>query len=417
MKLFIASFLLSISFYAKAQLHPIVVPALANAVNQRNLEYSRDICFDKKFSYLLIGAGVNMSTCLFVNTQNGFIGIPFSKDENSQPIACIGMDQGNPDFILTTQSLKGQTFTFVNEERKGRIEHRMSTGFSDINPLVRNNSLTRSTVLRKANITRRWTVDDLLAQAYLSNRDTIYLYGSPYPQTLTIENSLGMPGAGYLKTNRGVYAMLQFTNASNNFKVHTVDVYNLRGTNDECFYPQNFTNSDLEYYFEEKNALKKKEQKIQRERAKITQRNSACKELQLKVNQLERESNSNEKELNEQRTRENAYQMSNDFLVKSSDRIISVKSLQYLKATEELKLCQLSPDNNPCFDVQARCMERNINKIELMIVDLQRLENTYRSRPTELMKRKSNFRAERMRDLSECDFDRNCNVVHGSRGM
>lgn len=168
-------------------------------------------CYDKTITFKTNSESMQVSGCLFIDTEDGFLSfIPPKYDRNPE---CVIKDQED-DFNLTVIGLAGNVFNYANYRKDGVLQHIVSTGNSETF-LYAYNSTNESVSLRQTEEVKEFLDGKIKAQVYqVSGRDEKwFLFGKEFPPDLLFspKKYLGNFGIGYQQSDKGVYLIMQVT--------------------------------------------------------------------------------------------------------------------------------------------------------------------------------------------------------------
>lgn len=150
-------------------------------------------------------------TNLYLNTRNGDMGIVVSRDPGDDSLR---VNDETFRLLLITQS--GEAFSFMNQKKQGRIEKLVVSGGTEVVPIT---FAPENGVLDRQTETRTYRRRTYTLRAYRAGGDgatTFFLYGNGTPDRLVVEKSLSYSGIGYLKTDRGIFMILETSQSDGN---------------------------------------------------------------------------------------------------------------------------------------------------------------------------------------------------------
>lgn len=253
----------------RAQL--VHTPILLNtSVGTTIVPVRQRFCFDMAIDIELFYGGANsMKTCLFINSTDGYIGYtPLLRDG---PINMLMPEV--EAFQLTIVSYKMKNiYHYFNRKpsRSSEIQHWVSTSNTETHDYQMVNMLTSEPLDRKIE-RRRYIEGNAEALSYKTHfgPTVLFMYGDRYPATLTVQKYIGLFGVGVVKTDAGVYVMMEMQNGANYTAIKHIEKAMV------CFDPTNFKMQEAEFYASRNEDLEKERIKIERAEA-IARNASTC---------------------------------------------------------------------------------------------------------------------------------------------
>lgn len=207
---------------------------------KKEIDPNEKVCFDKRFRFKARFNGREVGGCFYVNTKIGITGVlPF---ETAIGGGDCDLEVNEKKFYLIMWGMKGNEYTYFNrEERKKQgeppvLKHYVRTGNTHRSPAE---SILENKILVKKNGTREYCEGKYKGFEYRSadGKDILFLYGKHYPDQLNAYSYLGANAAGYLKTDKGSYIILQSIHGRDEIKVTGLE--DLEGSM-ACFDPSVF---------------------------------------------------------------------------------------------------------------------------------------------------------------------------------
>ena len=164
------------------------------------------ISFDRRITVNVIGSPGAMFY-LYINTRTGDIGVMYGRSG----------EMGSPDLNINEEKFRfmlvrsgGQVVSFMNSKQNGILKHYRTTGNTEVFPVTI--PRMERTELRRRDETReperRFGVTARAYSANAAGAPVFYLHGRTEPATVTTQDFLGYSGIGYLKTDRGIYMVV-----------------------------------------------------------------------------------------------------------------------------------------------------------------------------------------------------------------
>lgn len=230
------------------------------------------LCFDKQVNLKLTIPGHVVEQCMYLNTTDGYMGyLPPSSTGG----ILIDILPEIPDFLFYVIGLKGNVYTYKNMDGgNGIVEHWVSTGNTQTHKFTMPISATSNPLIRKAE-TRNYCEGKLNARAYKYDGGTTtwYVYGERYPERLHGVRFLGNFGVGYLKTQEGLYLVLEMEDGPNQYRISSIEnVYT-------CFDPTQFKILEDEYLRNRRLSLQQEREKIARDEARANTGNCTSQKM------------------------------------------------------------------------------------------------------------------------------------------
>lgn len=230
------------------------------------------LCFDKQVNLKLTIPGHVVEQCMYINTTDGYMG--YLPPSTSGGIL-IDILPEIPDFLFYVIGLKGNVYSYKNMDGgNGIIEHWVTTGNTQTHKYVMPLSATSAPLIRKAE-TRNYCEGKLNARAYKYDGGTAtwYVYGERYPERLHGVRFLGNFGVGYLKTEEGLYLVLEMEDGPNQYRISSIEtVYT-------CFDPAQFKIMEDEFVRKRRLELQKEREKIARDEARANTGNCTSQKM------------------------------------------------------------------------------------------------------------------------------------------
>ncbi len=184
-----------------------------------------DLCFNIEMDFELHVGSRTVDQCMFINTEKGITGyLPPS----SNGLVNVLLPE-IPTFDFTVNSMKGNLFHYFN--RKGKhdvIDHWVSTGNTDISLTQKGQAVLfdGAGVLARKTETAEYCGANMRATAYRletgNTSTTWFIYSDHYPQKLHAKEFLGHFGVGYLKTEEGLFLIMEMRSTSVTTKITNI---------------------------------------------------------------------------------------------------------------------------------------------------------------------------------------------------
>lgn len=221
----------------------------------------QQFCFDLEMDVALnFGGRITRETTLFINTTDGYMG--FTTPSAGGPISELMPEVES--FRFTVMSFKlGNIFTYYN--RKGNnnaLGHFVTTSNTDAHEYQANNLLTAAPLNRQSEY-RNYCDDKARALAYkrADGPTTWFVYGDRFPATLQVQKFLGGFGVGVIKTDAGVFIIMELGMGRN----YTVIKHIERRT--VCFDPTGFKMQEADFFAKGAADLQREQTKIDADEA------------------------------------------------------------------------------------------------------------------------------------------------------
>ena len=245
--------------WRRAVLQAPVVEGRTEAINI--MPITQRLCFDKQVNLKLTIPGSVVEQCMYINTTDGYMGyLPPSTTGG----IIIDILPEIPDFLFYVIGVKGNVYSYKNADNgNGTIEHWVSTGNTQTHKYIMPMAAGATPLVRKAE-TRNYCEGKLNARAYKYDGGTAtwYVYGERYPAQLHGVRFLGNFGVGYLKTQEGLYLVLEMEDGRNQYRISSIEtVYT-------CFDPTQFKIMEDEFVRKRRLDLQKEREKIARDEAR-----------------------------------------------------------------------------------------------------------------------------------------------------
>lgn len=230
------------------------------------------LCFDKQVNLKLIIPGRVVEQCMYLNTREGYMG--YLPPSTTGGIIVDIMPEIS-DFLFYVIGIKGNVYTYKNMKgRNAEIEHWVTTGNSQTHKYVMPLSTGPAALSRKAE-TRTYCDGRFNARAYKFDGGTAtwYVYGERYPERLHGVRFLGNFGVGYLKTEEGLYLVLEMQDGANQYRISSIETVSV------CFDPTQFKIMEDEFVRKRRLELDKERDKIARDEARANSGNCASQKM------------------------------------------------------------------------------------------------------------------------------------------
>lgn len=231
------------------------VPVLINPALAKTFQPREKLCFDKKIFIKSTGGSRNAEIYLFVNTEDGYVGVMIGKD---------GM-LGNGDFKtndikfrLMVMGRKGNVYSYFNQKKKGNIEHLVSTGNTETH-LYHFGFSGGNDVVHKKTVRNMYCGDKFKTWSYKADggeAPMFHLFGRNYPNKLVCKDFLGYSGIGFLNTDEGIYIACEMEKGANSFEMREFNDVEV------CFDPAEFREAEQEMFAEMGEKLEQEKQKL-----------------------------------------------------------------------------------------------------------------------------------------------------------
>ncbi|WP_157558023.1 hypothetical protein [Niabella aurantiaca] len=224
----IISVCILLSFETQAQPPARISPELATLINVPFLipgsarrsahESSTILRFDKRIKISNTASGRESETYLYINTRNGSIA---TRTGRAGKLGDGSFNINDKKFRLSYYTPAGLYYTYYNREKKGELLHYVATMNTEMVAYSTNLVFERTSVNR-AGSSKNVLPQNLQATPYKASGSsaapTIYLYGGPTPQQFLLKRFLGYAGIGYVKTDKGIWMIVEMSSDAGSFK-------------------------------------------------------------------------------------------------------------------------------------------------------------------------------------------------------
>lgn len=228
-------------------------------------------CFDKKIIIKSATGSLVAEQCVYMDTKGGLIGfvVPVSVTNSN---ACE-IRPNHKEFSFSIIGLKGNIFTYRNEENNGDIQHWVSTGNTQ-NFQYQAPSSSGFYTLHNKHLNKVYCNGMIRATAYRYDNaasPTLYLFGKSFPESMKVmgKKYIGALGIGYQHTDKGLFIIMETLSDQYNSRIIEIEDVNI------CFDPNPFQILEDELARKRRDDLLKERARIDRNAASI-RNDDAC---------------------------------------------------------------------------------------------------------------------------------------------
>jgi hypothetical protein len=357
------------------------------------------ICFDKKIKIISNAGGRQLETCLFLNTRMGIIG--YFSDRPGETGTCA-INPMTDNFRFTVMTLKGNTYQYLTNEKRGRLEHRVVTHNSDFyyTPLAGRPGSGGTGTMRKLNESGSYAGGRITTAAYQAPGSPVrfHLYGTNLPAQINVTGTtkhLGMFGVGYSTFGNKVYLVMEMINNGESISAIT----SIENT-DVCFNSEIFGVFEDEFYTKTKNQIQQQRQKILND---YSISSSPCAGMDLTIKNYKLESLDRQEAYLEKTRQGNSLEdkptqqaMANLFNYDDQIQIAiyeQEKRICKLQADQGIQSRRLSADD---YELKLRCYNRQLTKMNQVKAEMATVASRFANSPGMQMTEKAKLMLQAM---------------------
>ena len=223
-------------------------------------------CFDKQLAVKMQTIGHVAEQCLYIDTHNGVIGHVKAQLTALSTESLCEINPEASDFNFLVYGMKGSTFFYYNQKPSTTIKHFVMSAKEYYFQGIPAAPAGGQAILHLKTMTRTYCNNRITGKAYQLDGDnrTWFLFGRQFPPSLKWEDYFGNLGVGYLKTDHGLYLIMELEFDGNSFKITSAeDVHT-------CFDPQMFHIMEDLFYTKKMADFAIEREKLVKEEAKLT---------------------------------------------------------------------------------------------------------------------------------------------------
>ena len=239
-------------------------------------------CFDKKITIKSTVGSRVFEQCIYLDTKGGLLA--FLLPVNSSGGGLCDIKPDDKDFHFSVMGLKGNVFNYHNTEKKGQLQHWVSTGNTvEHRYIFEGANNTNQYTLHKKGERRDYCDGKIKATSYKydgATAPTLFLFGKNYPADInvTANKYIGNFGIGYQYTDKGLYLIMENVASGYTCKITSIEDVNV------CFDPSPFKKMEDEFLTKRTAELQKMREKIAKDEQKAANSQDCSSEKMAVVN-------------------------------------------------------------------------------------------------------------------------------------
>lgn len=359
-------------------------------------------CFDKKITIKSTVSSRAIEQCLYLDTKGGLIA--YLKPSRNGGSSLCDIKPDDKDFFFSVMGLKGNVYNYSNTEKKGVIQHWVSTGNTQEHVYMYDGATnTNQYTLHKKGERRDYCDGKIKATSYKydgATAPTMFLFGKTYPPDInvTANKYIGNFGIGYQYTDKGLYIIMENVATGYTCKITSIEDVNV------CFNPAPFQKQEDEFRSKRNDELQKEREKLDKqERDAGNSRTCSSEKLAVvnfKKEQLRKQEenlrNSNHGNVYQDNVTQQAYMGMMDPLISVQGGILSAR----------VSICGIEADiakhpNDNSLQGRLNCKQNMLAKLMSAEAEMKALDTQYANSPGKAMAEKSKVYLRAM--SSSCD--------------
>lgn len=250
-------------FWPQGSAQIMRAPILQNTSQGTTIVPRQQFCFDATIEIeLFYGGRRSISTCLFLNSTDGYIG--YTTPGPGGPINVIMPEVESFSFSVINFKMSNVYFYHNQKGNNNQLVHMVSTSNTDSHEYQMTNLLTSAPLSRKSE-RRTYCEGSAEALAYKRSDEptTWFLYGDRFPASLQAQKFFGAFGVGVVRTDQGNYIVMERTAGTSYTVIKRITKERL------CFDPSGFKMSEADFYTKRAADLVAEREKINRDEATV----------------------------------------------------------------------------------------------------------------------------------------------------
>ncbi|MBS1497470.1 MAG: hypothetical protein JSU03_06935 [Bacteroidetes bacterium] len=373
-----------------------------NSEGARIYPVRQNFCFDLTIDIdMYFGGRISRQTTLFINTTDGYMG--YTQPSAGGPITELMPEVESFRFSVVSFKL-GNVFMYHNEKasRGEGIDHLVTTSNSETHELQVNNTIVGALFTKKGQV-RRYCDGKASAVTYkVDGQQTEWsINGTNYPQTFKVEKYLGLFGIGIIRTNAGIFTIMELKSGTTDISIKRIERRNV------CFDPTGFKMIESDFYAKSNARLQEEREKIDRDEANVSHMRSCQAERMAEIAYRRELLNREEEDV---RKAQSGNLMQNNTaqraMIEMSDPLISVHSSILSTKTS---ICSVQhgidehPENSGAGQARLACLNQSLSILMQAEADMQAAERTYSSNLAQAMAEKSRIYMNAARQAGQCN--------------
>ncbi|MGG9960435.1 hypothetical protein [Ferruginibacter sp. SUN106] len=248
-------------FWPQGSAQIMRAPILQGTSQGTTIVPRQQFCFDATIEIeLFYGGRRSISTCLFLNSTDGYIG--YTTPGPGGAINVLMPEIENFSFSIINFKMSNVYFYHNQKGNNNQLVHVVSTSNTDSHEYQMTNLLTSAPLARKSE-RRTYCEGSAEALAYKRSDEptTWFLYGDRFPASIQAQKFFGAFGVGVVRTDQGNYIVMERTAGTSYTVIKRITKERV------CFDPSGYKMSEADFYTKRAADLVAEREKINRDEA------------------------------------------------------------------------------------------------------------------------------------------------------